>query len=156
MIFQDWSKVNQWNESVHNLGFLLRQASTLWRRKLEMVLLPLNITYMQFILLGNLSWHEHFKKNPSQIELAKFCKIDANMTSQALQNLEKKGYLERIHKPHNEKIKIPKLTQLGKSVIKQAVPLVRREDRKFFSSLSMELKPFEEFLQKLIKHNISY
>lgn len=151
MKYQDWNKISQFSEPEHSPGFLLWQVSSLWRRKIEMALHPFGLTHVQFVLLANLNWREHFDKKSTQIELARSCKIDVNMASQVLRTLEKKGYLERAQEPGNERSKFPKLTETGKDIIKQAMPMVEKEDHEFFNSLESELKTFKESLQNLIK-----
>ncbi|MBY0281417.1 MAG: MarR family transcriptional regulator [Alphaproteobacteria bacterium] len=151
MEHQDWSKVSQFSEPEHSPGFLLWQVSSLWRRKIEAALYPLGITHIQFVLLANLNWREHFNKSSTQIELARSCKIDVNMASQVLRTLEKKGYLERIREPGNERSKFPKLTKAGKDIVKQAMPVVEKEDHKFFNCLAEELSSFKQQLHKLIR-----
>ena len=147
---QDWSKISQFSEPEHSPGFLLWQVSSLWRRKIETALYPLGITHVQFVLLANLSWREHFDKKSTQIELARSCKIDVNMASQVLRTLEKKGYLERTREPGNERAKFPRLTETGKDIIKQAMLIIEEADREFFNCLETDLEEFKESLQKLI------
>lgn len=131
----DFKKISAFSLPEQSPGFLLWQVSTLWRRKIEAALLPLDLTHSQFVLLAGLGWLTKDKSNISQVQLAKHCRMDITMTSQILRALEKRALIRRIQIPGNEKSKFPKTTSKGANLIKKAIPLVEREDQKFFLSL---------------------
>lgn len=130
-----WETISQFEGPEHSPGFLLWQVSMDWRRQIESALSPLSLTHPQFVLLASLGWLTQGNRQVSQIELARHCKTDINMTSQVLRTLERKGYIERRHKQGNVRSKYPIVTEIGIRLIEQAIPLVEAIDRKFFSQL---------------------
>lgn len=130
-----WKSISQFEGPEHSPGFLFWQVSMNWRRQVESVLITLGLTHPQFVLLASLGWLTQGNRQVSQIELARHCKTDINMTSQVLRTLERKGYIERKFKQGNERSKYPHVTEIGNQLIEQAIPLVEAIDRKFFSKL---------------------
>jgi DNA-binding MarR family transcriptional regulator len=144
-----WETISQFEGPEHSPGFLLWQVSMDWRRQIESALSTLGLTHPQFVLLASLGWLTHGERQVSQIELARHCKTDINMTSQVLHTLERRGYIERHQIQGNERSKYPRITAIGAQLIEQAIPLVESIDRKFFSKLP-EPKLCLDILKKLI------
>lgn len=144
-----WETISQFEGPEHSPGFLLWQVSMDWRRQIESALSTLGLTHPQFVLLASLGWLTQGERQVSQIELARHCKTDINMTSQVLRTLERRGYIERHQIQGNERSKYPRITAIGAQLIEQAIPLVESIDRKFFSKLP-EPKLCLDILKKLI------
>jgi len=85
----------------------------------------------------------------TQVELARHCKTDINMTSQVLRTLEKKGYIERAFRSGNQRSKFPRVTESGAKIIEKAIPLVEQVDHHFFKKLGSDTKDCVKMLQKL-------
>lgn len=144
-----WDKVSQFQGPENSPGFLLWQVSIKWRRQIEAALDTIGLTHSQFVLLASVGWLTRDKSLISQIELARHCGTDITMTSQILRSLEKKGLIERIQVHGNERSKYPCLTEAGKDLIEQAIPLVEKVDQKFFKKLGRNLCTYIAILQKL-------
>lgn len=124
--------------------------STKWRRKIEAALATLNLTHPQFVLLASLGWLTRHHNDVTQVELARHCGTDVNMTSQVLRSLEQKGYIERHRREGDERSKLPKLTENGAKLVEQAIPLVEKVDDDFFDKLGLETtNKYIDILQKL-------
>ncbi len=134
-------------------GFLLWQVSTQWRRQIETSLGTLGLTHPQFVLLVSLGWLTRDQVVVSQVELARHCRMDITMTSQILRALEQKGYVERRQHAGNERSKFPHVTERGKELIGQAIPLVESVDLAFFEKLGPKTETFAQILQRLAQED---
>jgi DNA-binding MarR family transcriptional regulator len=117
-------------------GYLLWKVSTLWRRSIESALKPLGLTHPQFVVLAAIGWLTKEGKAIRQIELARFCALDANTISQILRGLNAKKLIER--KAQDGRSKSPMLTEKGASLLQTAVPIVEKEDRAFFRGINVK------------------
>lgn len=145
-----WKKISHYEGPEKSPGFLLWQVSTKWRRALETALATLNLTHPQFVLLASLGWLTRHHTDITQVELARHCGTDVNMTSQVLRSLEQKGYIERHRREGDERSKFPRLTQMGAKLVEQAIPLVEKVDDEFFGKLDSDtIKGYINILQKL-------
>ncbi|GAB5412091.1 MAG: MarR family transcriptional regulator [Chlamydiales bacterium] len=150
----EWEKITEFDGPEESPGFLLWQVSTMWRREIEEGLVTLQLTHPQFVLLANLGWMTKDGSKVSQVELARRCKTDINMTSSVLRTLEKKGLIERIQLEGNLRSKFPLLTKGGEKIIMLAIPLVEEIDRKFFSKIGKKQNTFISFMRSLSKKNV--
>ena len=145
-----WKKISHLEGPEHSPGFLLWQVSTKWRREIETALATLNLTHLQFVLLASLGWLTRHHTDVTQVELARHCSTDVNMTSQVLRSLEQKGYIERHRREGDERSKLPKLTEKGAKLVEQAIPLVEKVDDDFFGKLGLETTTeYIDILKKL-------
>lgn len=150
-----WKKITEFEGPEQSPGFLLWQVSTKWRREIETALATLNLTHPQFVLLASLGWLTRQNADITQVELARHCRTDVNMTSQVLRSLEQKGYIERHRREGNERSKFPRLTESGAKLVKQAIPLVEKVDDNFFGKLGQSTtKKYVDILQKLASDEI--
>jgi len=133
-----WKKISQFEGPEQSPGFLLWQASTKWRREIETALATIGLTHPQFVLLASLGWLTRNNSEVTQVELARHCSTDVNMTSQVLRSLEKKGYIERLRRKGDERSKLPRLTETGAKLMEQAIPLVEKVDDNFFGKLAQD------------------
>jgi DNA-binding MarR family transcriptional regulator len=146
----DWQKSSEFEGPEHSPGFLLWQVSTQWRRKIENALSAIGLTHPQFVLLASVAWLSRHGSLATQAELARHCKTDVNMTSQVLRTLAKKGYIERVQQKGDERSKYSRVTDEGKQLIEQALPLVESVDRAFFKQWQSERETGMHLLQKLL------
>lgn len=144
-----WKKISHFEGPEQSPGFLLWQVSTQWRRQIESALTTLGITHPQFVLLASIGWLTRNDTDISQVELARHCSTDINMTSQVLRSLEQKGYIKRFQREGNERSKFPRITEKGALLIEKAIPLVEAVDQKFFEKLGTSTKKCVDILQKL-------
>lgn len=145
-----WKKISHFEGPEQSPGFLLWQVSTKWRREIEAALATVNLTHPQFVLLASLGWLTRHHTDVTQVELARHCSTDVNMTSQVLRSLEQKGYIERHRREGDERSKLPRLTEKGAKLVEQAIPLVEKVDDDFFGKLGLETtEKYIDILQKL-------
>ena len=144
----NFKHISRYSTPEESPGFLLWRTSTLWRRALEAVLKPLDLTHPQFVVLATVGWLTKEGQKISQIEVSRQTGLDPNTISQVLCGLHKKGLLDRSPSL-NEKRKHPMLTPEGVSRVSKALPEVERADAKFFASLKGDGKDFVEGLKKL-------
>ena len=116
-------------------GYLLWRVSLAWRSVIEEVLKPLNLTHPQFVVLATTAWLTKSGDHINQIDISKASRLDPNTTSQILCGLEAKNFIKRL-RSFNEKSKNPILTELGSSVLNNALPAVEQADLKFFELLT--------------------
>jgi DNA-binding MarR family transcriptional regulator len=145
-----WKKISHFEGPEQSPGFLLWQVSTKWRREIEAALATLSLTHPQFVLLASIGWLTRNQSIVTQVELARYCGTDINMTSQVLRTLEQKGYIERHRREGDERSKLPRLTEKGSKLVGQAIPLVEKVDNDFFGKLgTKKTKEYINILQKL-------
>lgn len=145
-----WKKISHFEGPEQSPGFLLWRVSTKWRREIETALATLHLTHPQFVLLASLGWLTRHHTDVTQVELARHCSTDVNMTSQILRSLEQKGYIERHQRKGDERSKLPRLTEKGAKLVEQAIPLVEKVDNDFFGKLGQETtEKYIDILQKL-------
>lgn len=145
-----WKKATQFKGPEESPGFLLWQVSTQWRRQIESALVNIGLTHPQFVLLASIGWLTRNQFEVAQVELARHCSMDINMTSQILRSLEKKGYIKRKKSKGNERSKFPHLTLSGAELVEQAIPIIEAVDDKFFSNLGNDIQTFVKIAHKLL------
>jgi|SRR5579862_4912916 len=146
----DWKKISKFTGPEQSPGFLLWQISTQWRRRIENALSTIGLTHPQFVLLASVGWLSRHGNTASQVELARHCKMDINMTSQILRTLEKKGYVARSQHKGNDRSKFPRVTGSGSELIEKALPLVESVDREFFAKWQDDVGTYVALLQRLV------
>jgi MarR family transcriptional regulator, organic hydroperoxide resistance regulator len=145
----DWKKISGFSGPEQSPGFLLWQISTQWRRRIENALSTVGLTHPQFVLLASVGWLSRKGNAASQVELARHCKMDINMTSQILRTLEKRGYIERSQRKGDDRSKFPRVTWSGGKLIEKALPLVESVDQEFFGKLQEDIGTCVALLQRL-------
>ena len=130
-----WKGVSRFKGPEQSPGFLLWRLSTDWRRQIEAGLATLGLTHPQFVLLASVGWLTRDGQQVTQVELARHCNTDINMTSQILRTLERNGYIQRLPCKKDERSKLPCLTKSGAQLIQKSIPLVEGIDEKFFEIL---------------------
>jgi len=120
-------------------GFVLWQITNEWQRRQKLALKSLGLTHVQFVLLAGIYWFSLQKKVPSQKMIAEHAKTDVMMTSQVLRTLEAKQLVKRKRADDDIRSNKLMLTQKGKKIVLQAIPVVEGVDRKFFKENYTEL-----------------
>ncbi|MBX9923141.1 MAG: MarR family transcriptional regulator [Rhabdochlamydiaceae bacterium] len=129
-------------------GFLLWRVSTLWRKAIEMVLKPLDLTHPQFVILATVGYLTKDKEKVSQADIGRHAALDPNTTSQILRGLEAKELIERSF-VLDERSKSPRLTQKGKVKLAKALPAVEKADEEFFATVDLRKSSMLKALQLL-------
>jgi len=127
----DWDKLSEFEGPEQSPGFRLWKLSTLWRRQVEAALSKVGLTHPQFVLLAVTGWLTREGAHVKQVELAKYCGMDINVTSQVLRALEKRGYVTRNQEDGRSKSLV--VTPEGQRQIERALPLVEAVDFDFFA-----------------------
>lgn len=145
----DFELVTEFEHPEESPGYLLWRVSTQWRSAIESVLKPLGLTHPQFVILASLGWLTRRGGAVSQIQIARSASLDPNTTSQILRGLETKKLIKRKYLS-DERSKNPVLTEIGSSLLAEALPLIEKTDKKFFSILSShDLKILLKVFQQL-------
>ena len=134
-----------------SLGLLLWQTTTLWQRKIKQALLPHGISHAQFVLLANLLWCEEVGELPIQAYLVQQSKLDKMTVSQGLKKLATMGLIERVEHQQDTRAKLVSLTDGGRGLARNLVPIVEAIDQAFFAKLPAEKqKTLRHILQMLV------
>lgn len=144
----DFEKKSTFKSPEKSPGFLLWRASTLWRRAIENVLKPLDLTHPQFVILATIAWLTKDEQQTSQAEISRQASLDPNTTSQILRSLQTKGLIKRSH-AQDERSKSPVLTKEGSLRLAKALPAVELADVHFFSTVNLDTIKAMKALQKL-------
>jgi len=145
--------VSQFEDSNDSPGFSLWQVSSLWQRQINAALKQFNLTHAQFVLLASVTWLADDKKPLTQVEVANHAKMDVMMTSNVLRTLEEKGLVKRNPHPTDTRAKSLAVTNKGRELAQQAVPVVEGIDNEFFGKLGTGMASFNQQLLKLIEGN---
>ena len=132
----DWKRISQFAVPEDSTGFMLWQVVHSWQRQLEVVLVELDITHLQFVILAGIGWMTRNGDLLTQARLAEFCKIDVMQISQVSRKLEVKGLIKRSAHPTDTRAKVLSLTSTGITILEQALPLVECLNADFFSRCS--------------------
>ena len=133
---RELNSASNFEQAEQSSGFLLWKTQLIWRRKIEQLLKPLQLTHPQFVILVSLAYLTKDGTHVSQVELARHSSCDITMTSQILRLLEKQGLIIRVMLDGNEKNKYPALTTRGNELFTQAIKVVEAADTAFFGCLS--------------------
>lgn len=144
----DFNRISVHKKPEASPGFLLWRVSTLWRRAIEAVLTPLDLTHPQFVVLATIGWLTKEGKKVNQAEIARQAALDPNTTSQILRSLQAKKLIKRKHSV-DERSKSPELTDLGRDSLAKALPEVEKADAKFFAALNLKESGLLTALQAL-------
>src|SRR3954467_8089522 len=104
-------------------GFLLWHVTLRWQREIAAALAPLDLTHVQFVLLASAWWLNQAGESPRQHVLAAHAGTDVKMTSQVLQKLADKGFVERAVDPSDTRAKLLRVTPHGADVARRALEI---------------------------------
>ncbi len=141
------SKVFRNENADDSSGLLLWQVSNLWQRKLKECLISFNLTHSQFVLLASMYYFEEKSIELNQIRLSEHTKIDPMNTSSILENLLKRKLIKKKVSKLDSRAKSIYLTDEGKKLAIETIPIVEDFDSKFFGRVSK--KNLNQILIKL-------
>ena len=123
-------------ETVHELRdqclcLATQRAARRLARRFDRLFAPLGLTNGQFSMLVALSgtW------SPRLGELAEFLGMDSTTMTAAVKPLEKRGMVALQADEADARVRRPRLTEAGREVVAQAVPLWREEHAKLQAEL---------------------
>lgn len=99
------------------------------------MLVPHDLTHVQFVLLASLWWLESHHEPPTQARLASQAGTDPMMTSQVTRKLEARGLLERAVDPADARARRLVLTRAGLALVARALTDVEASDDEYFAPL---------------------
>jgi len=116
-------------------GAILWSAANAWQRAIRWALEPLDLTHVQYMLLGHLSRPDWDGGAITQAMLSRRSGVDEMMTSQVLRTLESKGLIERHAHSTDSRAKVLALTARGSDVAREATGLAESAEREFFGPM---------------------
>jgi DNA-binding MarR family transcriptional regulator len=128
----NWVRASRFAAPEESAGYLLWQVTHAWQRQVEVALLELDITHLQFVIMAGIGWLTQVDSLLTQVQLAQFCKIDVMQISQVVRKLESKGFIQRDPHPSDTRARVLTLTSTGEKVLQQALPLIEQLDALFF------------------------
>ena len=141
-------------KSEDSTGFLLWQVTTLWQRKIKKALEAYHISHAQFVIMAVLLWFEEQGLERTQVAIVNQSKLDKMTVSKSIKKLMTDGYIHRIEHHIDTRAKWVTLTDTGKVLMKQLIPIIESIDMSFFKHTSRQ-KEFIEILNQLINHHES-
>lgn len=133
-------------------GFLLWQTTITWQRLIKKALEPFDVSHAQFVIMALLLWLEEHKYDTNQIMISNWSKLDKMTVSKSLKKLVTQGFVNRIEHKTDTRAKSVTLTEKGKTLIHQLIPLVEQVDAEFFGQVSQnDQETLIQILNKLMK-----
>lgn len=135
-------------------GFLLWQTTVIWQRLIKKTLDPHDISHAQFVIMATLLWFEAHKYDTTQILIVNWSKLDKMTVSKSLKKLVARGLVHRVEHAADTRAKSVSLTDQGKALIYQLVPLIEQIDAEFFGKVSNhDQQSLIQILNKLVREN---
>jgi len=132
-------------------GFLLWQITNQWQRQQRQALAKLGLTHPQFVVLAGVLWLSSLPDNTvTQKQVSDLSKIDKMSMSDLVAILLKKKLIKRMPHHKDKRAYSLILTDKGKSLVLEAVPVVEGIDAKFFSQETDSLVQLIHNLKHLI------
>lgn len=115
------------------------RSTLAWQRAVTSALRPLELTHVQFVLLGTVWWLVEPARSPeqpsSQRQIATHAGADVVMTSHVVRTLEHRGLLARIADPADARVRRLLMTAAGRVLAQRAVQVVEGADAAFFAEV---------------------
>ncbi len=129
----DWGQISAFSEPKLSPGFVLWHDFMRWQRELNARLRPLDLTQPQFAVLAVCAWLSREGQNVTQQTVVDFLGMDRMHISQIATRLERSGLIERRAAATDLRAKHVEVTEKGRNLLAQAMPIVEEFDRTFFS-----------------------
>lgn len=111
-----------------------QRAARRLARRFDRLFAPLGLTNGQFSLMVALSGNW----NPRLRELADFLAVDPTTLTAAVKTLRRGGFVELIGDAGDARVRRPRLTDAGRAVLLEAVPLWRAEHARLDAELGAQ------------------
>jgi DNA-binding MarR family transcriptional regulator len=105
-----------------------------YQREVDRVLLPLDLTHLQFTMLAMAAWLCRSGEPVSQAELSRQADIHPMQVSLMLKALEAKGMVGRARSPSDTRAKRIAITAAGLEALRGAMPCVIEVQRRIFGN----------------------
>jgi DNA-binding MarR family transcriptional regulator len=133
-----------------SLGWRLWHVLHAYQRTLEQSLADLDLTHLQYMLLGLSGYLTQKGEVPSQARLAAAAGLDKMMVSKVVRLLEDKGYVARSPHPDDPRANRVDITATGVEVLLKALPLARSLHDGFFECLGERKAELGELVDELM------
>lgn len=130
------------------VGFVLWRVVHRYQREVDRILLPLDLTHLQFTILTLAAWLGREGRDVTQAELARQGDIHPMQVSQMLKTLELKDMVTRKRSDADPRAKCIEATAAGLGVLRKALPMVVDMQRAMFGTEGL---PGGNFLEALLK-----
>lgn len=144
------SEISHFKSPDDILGYLIRVLSSLWTRRLNAVLIEIDLTEMQFVVLMAVGWRGDQPDGLTQAEMCDFCRISTALGSQVLASLVAKKLVSVKPKPNDGRAKVVVLTRAGRGKLAEAVQILEVLDRSFWSRDPARVKRLKTDIQAVI------
>lgn len=114
------------------VGFVLWRVVHRYQRDIDRVLVPLELTHLQFTTLMLIAWHGQSGEAVAQTDLAKLGDIHPMQISNLLKTLETKALVVRPTSAADVRAKQVEITPAGLKKLRAALPLAIETQRKTF------------------------
>jgi len=138
-----------------SLGWRLWHVLHAYQRTLEQRLAELDLTHLQYMLLGLSGYLTSTGEVPSQARLAAAAGLDKMMVSKVVRLLEDKGYVTRSPHPDDPRANRVDVTAAGKEVLLKALPLARSLHDGFFDCLGDRKALLGELVDELMAARVT-
>lgn len=115
-----------------HIGYLLRLAQTTVRNRIERALADLGVTHPQFIVLTIVNAYE----DPSAADVARLSLLTPQTVNVIVQNLERRGLIERRPDPVHGRILRLALSETAGPLLKRCRGRVDEVERRMLAGLS--------------------
>ena len=117
------------------IGFVLWRVFHRYQREVDRALQPLGMTLLQFTTLTLVAWFGKSGEEVTQADLSRFGDMHPMQLSLMLKALEKKMLIARALSSADVRAKRAVLTTTGLTVLREALPIVVREQQRIFGEM---------------------
>lgn len=142
-------EISKFETSQESVGFLFWQTHMLWSREIKKVLTPFKLSHTQFVILAVINYLTISKEEVSQVDISELSNIDVMTISTSLKALTKNGYVIKDRSLKDARAYVLKLSDSGKSILKESIKVVEAVDALFFNLPEDEFKQFSTSLEVL-------
>lgn len=142
-------EISKFETSQESVGFLFWQTHMLWSREIKKVLTPFKLSHTQFVILAVINYLTISKEDVSQVDISELSNIDVMTISTSLKALTKNGYVIKDRSLKDARAYVLKLSDSGKSILKESIKAVEAVDALFFNLPEDEFKQFSTSLEVL-------
>jgi len=148
----DIPKISGFSAPEEILGYLIRVASFMWRRRLNSELEKIGLNEIQFVVLMGIGWTGSIAIG----DLSAFCRITKPLTSQVLASLERKKLVHTSAGDDDRRVKLAALTPAGESKLLAAVHILKKADDAIWSREPALAARLKRDLKKVIGDELFY
>jgi DNA-binding MarR family transcriptional regulator len=135
-------------------GFLLWQTTVIWQRLIKKALDRYEISHAQFVIMATLLWFEAHSYDVTQILIVNWSKLDKMTVSKSLKKLVALGFVHRVEHATDTRAKSVSLTDKGKALVYQLVPIIEQIDADFFEKVpDSDQRSLIQILSKLVRED---